>query len=364
MPDETPDLTRAGAVRLPSPRAAHGPAPELVAGAHRQRDHRLDILRGVAVVLVLLWHLQPLGRFHGAGMTRFTYVANWQVSLVAVPVLFTLSLYLFALHGGDGAYLLRRCRRLAVLVGFYFVAQIVVYVALEHRWPALGLHQLVMGGPSLPLVGDSIFYFLTDLLALTVLMWLYLRLPGKARVALGVAVVAGSAAYFELRSFGLAALPYYHVLNFVVYVPVAYALGRSAVRLQRWFWLLAGLYVASTIQDLLLNGPFSLTHDGGGGQMYGRLSLVAGALVLLLAVQRVRLPRAAALEAAGRYSLGVFALHKWVWLGVALIAARVHAGVETSRLAPVFIAAVVIPSTAALVALLRRRPLRFLVSGG
>lgn len=315
-------------------------------------------------MLVLLWHLQPLGRLRGATAARLVYVFNWQVSLVAVPLLFALSLYLFARRERERAYLLRRCRRLAALVGVYSVAQLVVYVALERRWPTLSLHLFLMGGPKLRLVGDSIFYFLLDLLALTVLLWLFLKLPERARLVIALAVAAGSAAFFELRSFGLAALPYYHLLNFVVYVPVAYALAFHARALQRWFWVAVAAFAALTIQDLLLNGPFSLTGQVGGAQMYGRLSVAVGALVLLLAAQRVRLPRLLALEATGRYSLGVFALHKWVWLGVALVAARLDSGAATSRLMPVVIAAVVVPLTAALLIVMRRRPLRLLIAGG
>lgn len=82
--------------------------------------------------------------------------------------------------------------------------------------PVIGWHELFLGGPALPTVGDSVFYFLVNLLLLTLPAFGYSLVSPRWRTPIGLAVVLVSAALFEALAFSSWRLPYYSPLNFLV----------------------------------------------------------------------------------------------------------------------------------------------------
>ena len=83
------------------PTRRHRPEVEsqLPVSAAPTRDVTLDAARGVGIILVLLWHTQPLAGFGVLASTALLggsllYWFNGLLALVCVPLLYTVSLFL------------------------------------------------------------------------------------------------------------------------------------------------------------------------------------------------------------------------------------------------------------------------------
>src|SRR5271157_2828833 len=138
------------------------------AGLTKTRDYRIDALRGIAIILVILHHLQPWSGFHSAYLWAF-YA---EVTCLGVPLFYLVSLYLLAQRADRGApYFLKRILRLVLLYVVFASTQAVVYALIHHARPHGLLSMLYNGGPGLPVVGPSVFFFLFDLIVLVVVMW-------------------------------------------------------------------------------------------------------------------------------------------------------------------------------------------------
>jgi peptidoglycan/LPS O-acetylase OafA/YrhL len=288
----------------------------------QSRDYRLDTLRALSIVLVVLWHIQP---FRFSALTQghisripqdLVYVFNYQLTLIGVPTFFLVSLYLFYSHlpSTSSSYLWRRLRRLAKLFIFWTAIQVVLYFAVRvygHYYPNvwLGFSQrpvalfFVLGGPTLPLVGDAVFYFLVDLAILTVLAFLYARINDKFRTPIGLAVIVGSMIYFEICHLHNISIAYPRPDSFIIYVPMAYLLKHNDRIKKFWFVFLAGFILLSAHNIWLLKSDSSV---------YARLSIVFGAVAVFCIVCSLNLALTDRFtQFLARYSLGIFAIHKY-----------------------------------------------------
>jgi peptidoglycan/LPS O-acetylase OafA/YrhL len=100
------------------------------------RDYRLDVLRGLAIFLVMLWHTRPLADFGQLPVLLPAYFFNFEIALTAVPVLFTVSLMLLMQRTSRGlTYLRRRLQRLLIVLAACFAVQVLVYVAALQSGP-------------------------------------------------------------------------------------------------------------------------------------------------------------------------------------------------------------------------------------
>jgi peptidoglycan/LPS O-acetylase OafA/YrhL len=295
-------------------------------GTARCRDYRLDTLRALSIVLVVLWHIQP---FRFSALTQdhisripqdLVSVFNYQLTLIGVPTFYLVSLYLFYSHlsstssSTSSSYLWRRLRRLAKLFIFWTAVQVAVYFAVRmygHYYPNvwLGFSQrpvalfFVLGGPTLPLVGDPVFYFLVDLAILTILAFLYARINDKFRTPIGIAVILGSAIYFEVCHLYNISIAYPRPDSFIIYVPIAYMLYHNDRLKKFWFVFLAGFILFSAHNIWLLKSDPSV---------YARLSIVFGAVAVFCTIYSLNLALTDRFtQFLARYSLGIFAIHKY-----------------------------------------------------
>ncbi len=219
----------------------------------------------------------------------------------------------------------------------------------------------VNGGPGLPIVGPSVFFFLFDLIVLVVVMWVYVKLPTTVRNAVGVAIVLGTAALFESVSFGAAgALQHNNVANFIIYVPLAVWLASGRIPVRIWP-VLTVAYLALAAEDLVLNSQFSFSLDIGSWTLLSRFALPVGTLALVTATLSMKPRRTPTLELAGRYSLGLFALHKWAWLAFATLLGGLSMPHTTETL-PIVVTILAGTVTCLAVWLLAQSPLRPLVT--
>ena len=285
----------------------------------RARDGRIDALRGIAIILVILHHLQPWSGIR----TAFPYLwaFNWEVTLLGVPLFYLVSLYLLAQRADRGtAYFIKRVLRVVLLYLVFATTQAVVYVLIHHAAPPATFYSLVNGGPDLPVVGQSVFFFLFDLAVLIVALWAYLQLPIRVRTIAGVVIVIATAILFEAVVFGrVGVIPHYSPLNYVIYVPLAAWLASGRVRVARLWPALTVAYLVLVAQNLVLRSDFGFSLDIGSRSLYGRLSLPFGAMAIMTAALSMKPRPVPALGPAGRYSLGLFALHKYAWYVVAAL---------------------------------------------
>ncbi|MCK4783494.1 MAG: hypothetical protein KAV87_07070, partial [Desulfobacteraceae bacterium] len=170
------------------------------------------------------------------------------------------------------------------------------------------LQHVIMGGPSLPIVGDSVFYFLFNLLLLTCIAFLYAKIKEEWRVKLSCLLVVLCCLYFFRCNFGVASIPYWRIDNFVVYIPLA---DICLKKRSMWFLFLS----------LSLFGAFMLYEyrQYEINSIYARNSIVFGAMSFYLGINGITLRRLPEkINLLSFYSLGIFALHKY-WMMIAVV---------------------------------------------
>lgn len=306
------------------------PQPDaLPAGPVSERNQRLDLLKAVATCLVLVWHLRPLQMAGpmssnvGALTGFFVEQAYLQVTLVGVPLFYLVSLHILMkrLQANEHGYMRHRARRLAELLVFWLAVQTAMYLgASALRSHALGVpfsqvitgisasSLLLEGGPPLPIVGGSVFYFLVGLLALSVASWILFRADrAVARAGIALALASVSLLWFEALNLSGSGVPHWRADNFLVYLPVAYlSVEVTTERLRRWSGPLLICFLLFSIQDVALR---SFGYNPGP---YSRASVVFGSTWLFFAVLLSAYGgRHAWVGFLSEFSLGIFATHKY-----------------------------------------------------
>jgi surface polysaccharide O-acyltransferase-like enzyme len=314
------------------------------------RDARLDWIKTIGLSFVVVWHLHPI---YVEGAPRIEWAVRFfefQISLTAVPMLLLVSLCLFLPKAAQGARPLgRRLQRLGEIFLFWSVVQTILYIAVERAAPRVEPALIWQGGPALPVIGGSVFYYLFNLIVLTAAAAAFVRLPEPWRRRAAWAIVLASLAWFEVLLVQRRTLLYDRLDNFLLYVPVAFYLPRLA-RHRHWF---ATGWVLATMQDL---------HFGRAVDcVYGRVSIFFGALALFGYVWSAAPRPRKWVRAISLYALGIYALHKyWLYLLVVLKGAHslnLRVGGATIHLAALGLFAGTLALTAASIALLRRTPL-------
>lgn len=332
------------------------------------RDPKIDLLRAIAIVLVLVWHLQPLKGFRSPIVAAPVFVFNVQVALLAVPLLFTLSLLLL-LRRGDASwrYLRRRTGWLAALFAVFSCIQWGLAALVNTDPVKVTAARVFMGGPPLDVGGDSVFYFLSDLMILTALGWLLLRVPRAVARYIAWATIALPAVAYPLLSVAGVELSYWDPLCFLPYVGLAWVAVEYERGLARAAWALLGAYVVVAAAELLFMeygaAPFTAPIGGMQREVYARVTLILGVAAVLALATRLRIGPDAVVYATSRYSLGLYALHKWLLLAVVTALAGFSAG-ALSALFWLGVTVLTAAGTAVAVALLGRSPLWRLVRTG
>ncbi|MDX1776349.1 MAG: acyltransferase family protein [Desulfobulbales bacterium] len=292
------------------------------------RDFRLDIAKASAISLVVIWHMRPLYFLQGKKLTIYAEVFRFlleqfyfQISLLAVPMFVLVSLYLYfqKLNSQPLAYTLKRCRRIGAVFLFWSVVQIAFYFAVNFAnkgnllfWNDYPLYQLLMmGGPSLPYIGDmgdSVFYYLFVLLILVPFAYLFFTLKKFPKLfsSLGAIIVAVSLLYFEFTSLNGKTIPHWRIDNFIVYVPLSYfLLCARPGKINHYIPLYYMGYFVFSLQDVYLF--FAKKYTLG---LYSRVSIVFGAMAVLSSLLQLNGEnKARAVSLLAKFSLGIYALH-------------------------------------------------------
>lgn len=315
-------------------------------------DHKtipgLEWLRILAIFLILLLHAKPVAPcktstapiFFFYGITAFyDFVAS-----LGVPVFMLISVVLLEMKlQHNEAYFGGRLKRLLDIFVFWTAVQFVAwgmtsYLGMQNVYsPSFSSFPGIIfrGGPPLPIVGGSVFYFISDLIVISVLHYCVRRylLSARGRIS-GIVLsflVFAFGTWFRQVSFsdnkfpfffGVLGLDEFSPLNFLIYCPIAVwlvgnglnsTLGSATVDHGLRIPILLSFYFAflslEVYMRLKTNIPFTV---------YGRPSLPIGAWILVEIAFRIKkIP--SFLSRMSKLVLGVFAIHKYWILGLTFL---------------------------------------------
>lgn len=290
----------------------------------KQRDYGLDTLKAVSITFVLLWHLQPFRYFLQVDITIvnkifivFFHILNFQIFLTAVPVFILVSIYLFFEKAQKNYhYLKKRVIRIFQLFAFWSITQVTFSYLVTGNFPSVSVETIIGVKPGLPIVGDSVFFFLFDLLVLITLAFIYLRLNSNLKNILSYIAIVTFLLYFEairLPTINIL-IPYWSLKNFLVYIPIALLLLNYKERIIKFKFYYLFAYIVFSIQDVYLR------HHGYETCVYARDSIIFGSLTLFCFIYPLKFRTSKHIQMLGKYSLGIYALHKyWHYLFILLL---------------------------------------------
>ncbi|HOG11270.1 MAG TPA: acyltransferase family protein [Smithella sp.] len=279
--------------------------------ANVSRETGIDIIKAVSIVLVLIWHLQPITQnvlppdsaagIYGWPVMDFFYR---YISLLAVPSFICVSLLLFMKKSfiSEG-YWKKRLMRLVQIFLFWTGIQFIFYLLAGGGLP-LPLNTIIpSGGPALPSGQASVFYFLFVLTLCTVLATLFLKLTETVKWITSVGIIVLSCLHFTFSPVYGFSIDTMAMENYYIYIPMAYCIAKYQDQFTRCrTFFIFGYLLAIVYEEFIVGVSVSA---------YGRLSILLGVLSLISIClpAKFTLPWSAAF--LSRYSLGIFALHMY-----------------------------------------------------
>lgn len=287
-----------------------------------ERDNRLDVLKAISIIFVLIWHLRPLSFILDKDTHIIVFVTakivrdlQLQLCLTAVPLFYIVSLYLFFLKKPDNKYFLFRITKLLKIFVFWSVFNYIFFLIVTKEVPRF-TWQIFMGlKPSLPLVGDSVFYFLFNLIGLTIIAFLYHQINDKKLIKIiSYTIIIFCLIFFEASCIVNSQIPYYWLSNFIIYIPIAFYLVNEPKTILRFKFCYLVAYILFSLHDIYLR-----TYNYYPS-IYSRISIVCGALTIFCFIYPLKINNSPYIQKLSKYSLGLFAVHKyWQYLFFMLV---------------------------------------------
>jgi hypothetical protein len=274
----------------------------------QERDFGIDILKAASIILVLVWHINPFtsdtinpGNFPARKAIDLFYR---YISLLSVPNFIAVSLFLFVSKATsrDG-YFNSRILRLSHVFLFWMAVQYIVFILATGNKPSFSLITLTAGGPGLPRVGGSVFYFLLVLIKCTILSCIFLKLSKTLKSIISVIVIAASCVYFVIAHIYQIPICSMRMINYCVYIPVTFYLFKYRDLFVRYCWVFIICFILSVCYEEFISRRLV--------SVYGRLSIFFGVLSLMSMVLSREFGFSRPIELLSRYSLGIFAVHKY-----------------------------------------------------
>lgn len=278
-----------------------------------ERDNRLDTLKAISIIFVLIWHLCPFNFILDKNTHLIIYIAakilrnvELQLFLTAVPLFYIVSLYLFLIKNPDNKYFKSRIIKILKIFSFWSIFHYIFFFIITKEIPKFSWDILIGLKPSLPLVGDSVFYFLFNLICLTSFAFLYQKISDKQLIeTLNLIIIIFSLFLFEAFSINNSNIPYHWLINFIVYVPISYYLVNHPSKILKYRLFYLVVYLLFSLHDIFLrsNNYFP--------SIYGRISIVCGALTIFCFIYSLKIKDFWYIQKLSKYSLGLFAIHKY-----------------------------------------------------
>ncbi|MGF1933860.1 MAG: acyltransferase family protein [Nostoc sp. ChiQUE02] len=288
-----------------------------------ERNNSLDILKALSIAFVLIWHLRPF-QFIINNSTHVTVFLiakiirdlELQLSLTAVPIFYIVSLYLFFQKTSGVKYFQTRITKLIKIYLFWLIVQNIFFIVATREIPNFSWELITGLEPSLPIVGDSVFYFLFNLICLTTLAFLYQLIKSDSlKKIVSYTVVIFCLFYFEASCLLNISIPYYWLINFVIYVPIAFYLAKFPAQVLRFKFYYLIAFILFSFHDIYLR------TFGYYSSIYGRIAIICGAMTIFCYVfSQKEIKDNLLVQKLSKYSLGLFSLHKyWQYLFFLLI---------------------------------------------
>ena len=290
-----------------------------------KRNYNFDFLKAIAIILVIFWHVRPI-RISEA-CTSFTCILVQsilntfysQITLIAVPLFYIVSIYLFYSNAiNEISYFKHRMMRVFSLFLFWTTVQFILYFVTtktimgyspDINW-VLSPYQ---GGPDLPIVGGSVFYFLSNMLLLTCVAFFYGYKGDKGFwIRVSYILIVLFIIYFEIMNIIGITVPYWRIDNFIIYVPIVFLLLNTP-NLIKYRYLFLLVYIVTSIHDIfIIKINYYLF-------IYARLSVISGAISLFCFIYKYKFRERKYVAFLSKYSLGIFAIHKYWHLCIIIL---------------------------------------------
>ncbi|MDZ8184791.1 MAG: acyltransferase family protein [Nostoc sp. ChiSLP02] len=288
-----------------------------------EKNNKLDALKALSIGFVFLWHLRPFQFIINSPaditvlmIAKIIRDLELQLSLTAVPIFYLVSLYLFFQHSSDIEYFKKRLNKLIEIYLFWVLVQNIFFIIVTKQIPNFSWEFFIGLEPNLPIVGDSVFYFLFNLICLTILAFLYQLIKSDFFIKIvSLIIVIFSLIYFEASYFLNFSIPYHWLINFVIYIPIAFYLAKfpdKVLRFKLWYLI---AFILFSFHDVYLR------DSGYNSSIYARIAIVCGAIAIFCYVySRKEIKHNLLVQQLSKYSLGLFSLHKyWQYLFFLLI---------------------------------------------
>lgn len=284
-----------------------------------ERDSRLDVIKATAIIFVLIWHLHPISFFidensHAIIFTIAKIIKDLelQLTLTAVPLFYIISVYLFFLKKPDKNYLKNRIIKIIKIFGFWSIFHNLFLLLITKEIPNYSWELIIGLKPAIPFVGDSVFYFLFNLILLTIIAFFYQSCSDKLIKFISSVIIIFSLLYFEAITIKNSAIPYHWLINFIIYIPISYYLAHYPAKIFKFKYLYVIAYILFSMQDI------HLRNVGYYGSIYGRVSIICGALSIFCFIYSFKFKENWCIQKLSKYSLGLFAIHKY-WQSLLLL---------------------------------------------
>ncbi|MBI5249821.1 MAG: acyltransferase [Desulfomonile tiedjei] len=308
---------------------------ERAAPSQETRFPGLDYLRAVAALLVVMWHTQVFGPFAvftpdrvSSIIPTVTDILYYDVCLLAVPVFFQISLFLYILNRKNKkGYFRRRIVRLFLLYFFWgSFSLLFVYPVLFHTDPRTFFSDFTNAAETIMTGGRSLYYYFFSLLCCVAVLeyWLYILQKinsEKASAFLKTGVLVISLFSMLLFPHILAHLGfqthYWIPLNFFPYIFTAVLLADRLDNLGKIILWAGLLYMVFSLFDWLCL-PYYIwsNHCWHALPPYTRISVVFGALFVVSCGLKIRGSAPFIVRKLSEYSLGIYCLHTLIEPGI------------------------------------------------
>ena len=289
-----------------------------------------DCLRAVMSLAVVAWHLHLFGVSTLFDERRFSHhiislsdVINFHFLLLAVPVFFLISLFLFFDHYKiRDHYFSGRIKKILCLYGFWLGSFFLFYAyryGFSSLLPADGKNLLIkiISGWS------TLYYFFFSLLLMTCLARIVVLVPRHVVWLLCVLSLFALWIMAFLVKMGVVSsywVAYWNPLNFVPYVFIARLFSDTAGQDLSTFsspsflLLLLGFIVAAGFEWQWMLCGRNFQYNDCAMPAYTRVSLVLGATLIFRLSWLIRCRLNRLIRFLSDYSLGLYCLHGYVSL--------------------------------------------------
>jgi hypothetical protein len=326
------------------------------------RDNSIDLIKSIAIVFILLLHLKPivpsdftLDSFWVSGLSFLVDFLNKQIFLLSVPSFIIVSLYLYhKKYQQNILYTKKRLTGLLKIFIFWQSMQLLVYFGLKKinlplnlnlTIPESDLMAVVSGsGPNLPIIGGSVFYFLFVLIILTIVYFLNLTISktkvfSQSLILVNLIIIVILLIYFEYLNWNNVNIKYYRLTNFFIYVPATYIIASKPRTFLHYRWYYAAVFFLFSCQD------YFLSHHGYQLSKYARVSIFFGCLWFVAMIFQRQIPTNKVSQFLSKYSLGLFALHRYFQLLFTLVFANFATLTSNTLNLTVFVATIILSIT-------------------